>query len=208
LQEQGVQVGDLATVTNDCLLNRLFGLELHLQQFVSDSLSDFGMFERRARDEHQNLLEFARNRCTNPRLSVTLEQVQRLAYRHPLYEFSVRYEAVRVEPPPDGAIIRAIGRKPCWVSGQQAHFADGSSEEVTQQDLVDMPLSTLALWHRSCHRQHQSLCHRLRGMPTRYVIATERPLDIWEHSMKRILRIPACSEFPSGGVGLLIRIRV
>lgn len=210
--QHSLRLNDLSHTSTDIMLNKLLGMEVDIQEavfsfttFATLSTPPFPVscFMRYIRDRVGHAIE------------TTISEIRYRSFGGGVngIEVIMSFKANQIEYPPDGTEIWKHSRsnRTAWIKGNQLVCNDGMyiTLEETSQSCVEnkgYSIANMDDWNMCLRRHQASTAKRIRKLHKKYIFATENALKSWDNSMRRVLRIPPCIQFPRGLVGLLMMI--
>jgi hypothetical protein len=208
-----IPLATIGSMSQDTLQNRLLGMEICVQRRVASFFSEHTYIENKNK-EVNSILRYAESRVgsgVQAQITTITEGFETIK----TYKVCISYTVHALNLPENSEQLtfwKHESGRAAWTSNSQLCFIDSVHPfdiddswrfEMRQRGYVECSLSE----YQSCYRkQVYRLQKRVERVPKTFYITTTGSLNCWESSLKRLLRIPKCTQAPYGLTGLLISV--
>lgn len=211
ISKHGMELHKFSNLTSEYILNRMMGIPIREQQALHRMLTSAKDFDEkptvRQHDRTTCVVEMAQERVGS-QIEASLFKVRRLSKESEV-DVELKYTPkLPASEPGENAEFLEFGSRCVFAQGNKLCFHD--KFEVPFDAMYWDALqkngykpSTRQVWDFRVRRHLIVLQKRCDRISNKIRIVVRQPMFSWERSMKRLVRIPTCEEYPYGLSGLL-----
>lgn len=203
---------NLAYLSVDAMLNRMFGMECSVQKNIF-AVADM-LIEPKPRPPRACLLKYANDRAGSA-ISSSMYAVHPHKFNETVYGLCVhlQYAAQHARTPPLNADFwrHEKSERVCWLDNAASLMCFADSLEVSVPSCRPYAMHTQGYckcqhdaWLKQSEQRRRTIDSRMSRLPKRFYLATQNAMSAWDVSMRRVLRIDPSDAYPSSAVGLLM----
>ncbi len=205
-------LNDIPSCGMEIILNRLLGMEIEVQRSIL-RIAD-AVVQPETSPPSACFLKYAVDKA-GASVDAAIREIS-----HASFDLGTKGVCVAVDytikapsPPNEGAAFwkHANSNRICWVSADRNKMTFSDSVEVRLPSIDNNVMASRSYfkctreeWNASVSKLETIASRRLHRLPNRFFLATVYPMRQWEHSSRRVLRVPPTAHFPHGIVGLLM----
>lgn len=211
-EQHNLKLDELSKAQTDQVLNRLLGMEIGVQETITNFTSIFTCPKKSP--PGSCFMNYIREKAGNC-IKCEIADIRFATFSEGAtgVQILMSYSPSETEAPPRNARLWKHERSGRVAYLKNHEFISSDGTHIFMQDASDQCIRNKGYtlvesheWDISQRRHSVHVKRKCRKLPKQYYLATENAMNCWESSMHRILRLPPCIQFPKGLIGLLVFI--